>query len=116
MTVNDVVTQLKRENRESTKTDRILGWCATVDNAAALTMRVEGYTPLRFPEDLNRELLITSPHEQAYFYYCCAMMDLSGRQYSDYQNMISVFENEYNAFAKRHIRENRPPYHGGVRI
>lgn len=109
MTINEVIAELAEQNREAAGEKAIAEWCSSLD--AEIFTRVMGgedFTPYVFPDDGDKALLVGAPYDGLYFWYCCAMIDLQKREYSDYANLHSMFNSLYTAFAKAYIRGHRP--------
>jgi len=67
----------------------------------------------RSGEDGERELLVSSPYDDIYFYYACAMIDFSNNEIAEYNNNMALFNEIYSAFTKDYIRNNMPDNSGG---
>ena len=61
-----------------------------------------------YPEDMDKDLLITSPFENLYPLYLEAQIDYHNREYAHYNNSALMFETQYSEYRKAYIREHRP--------
>lgn len=117
MTINEVIAELKARNRETASHEDVAKWCSGVD--ADISRGVMGRrvpVSYAFPGDGDRKLLAGEPWDEMYFWFCCAMIDFNRRQYSDYANMYTMFNNLYSDFASDYLRNNRPARSGGFRL
>lgn len=64
-----------------------------------------GYTE---QTDMQTELLIYPPYDEAYIYYLGAMIDYSNGEIALYNNSMSMFESVYDAFARDYHRTHMP--------
>ncbi len=115
MTINEVLIQLRRENREGALPEQVAVWCGEVDGWIRRKVWGEAATEAyQFPEDGDRELLVEAPWDQVYFYYACAIIDLRKRQYSDYANEMEMYNSLYEDYARHWRRGHRPEGGGDV--
>ncbi len=116
MTINKVIAQIKRRNREMPLDTDICAWCMDVDSTAAEIRQTQPPT-YALPKDGDSELLVTAPFEDVYYHYCCAQHDLDMRQYGDYQNLMDIYSQRQIAWAKHYRRANTPKssaWHSGI--
>lgn len=64
-----------------------------------------------YPEDLERELLVSSPFDKIYAVYLSAMIDFAHGEYNKYQNTIELFNAYYDEFV-RWYADNYAPADG----
>lgn len=58
-------------------------------------------------DDMETELLIYKPFEEAYFYYVAAKIDMRNEEWASYNANMSFFNNRYKDFRAHHRRNNR---------
>ncbi|MGE4354455.1 MAG: hypothetical protein AB7D36_10290, partial [Oscillospiraceae bacterium] len=61
-----------------------------------------------YPADLQTEMLIPHPYDEAYVHYIEAMVDYANEEYDKYQNSYAMFNNLYSDFRKAYRRDNLP--------
>lgn len=54
----------------------------------------------RFPEDLETELLVTSPHDDLYLLWLQAKIDEANGEYDRYQNTMQIYNEHYGNFLR----------------
>ena len=68
-----------------------------------------GYT---IDTDVNTELLIPAPYDEAYLFWMEAKIDYANGEYGKYNNAMAMFNNVFDAFAKYYAGNNTPVSHG----
>ena len=63
--------------------------------------------PYVYPNDMDKELLITDPFESVYALYLETMIDYHNREYGNYNNSASMFETRFADYKKAYIREHQ---------
>lgn len=53
---------------------------------------------VRYPDDMDTELLVTSPHDDIYDLWLYAKIDFENGEYSKYQNDMAMFNEHYDNF------------------
>lgn len=116
MTVNEAIMAADklRPNAYSEK-DKI-GWLSGLDGKIALEVHKRRDVPkYEYPKDSDTELLVKEPHSSMYPLYIVAMIDFYNRDTEAYMNSGSMFNAEYDIFAKWYIRNNMPKDSGGFK-
>ena len=62
----------------------------------------------KYPDALDRELLVGFPHDGIYEQYLCAKIDFANGEYSKYQNSMEMFNANYENFVNWFIRTYSP--------
>lgn len=68
---------------------------------------VDATKPLVYPDDLDKELLISEPFDDVYGLYLESMIDFYNREYGNYNNSAAMFDARYDSYKKAYIREHR---------
>ena len=63
--------------------------------------------PYVYPDDMDKELLITAPFENVYPLYLEAQIDYHNREYANYNNSAMMFEVQFSEYKKAYIRAHR---------
>lgn len=85
-----------------------LRWISELDGMVKLLVfQEDGVITYVYPDDMDRELLIPAPFENAYTLYLESMIDYSNREYGNYNNSIMMFNTRFNEFKRAYIREHR---------
>lgn len=95
-------------------------WLADLDgNIAADIWLVDigdirqlGYT---YPGDMDRDLLVSYPHEGIYDAWLSAMIDYENGEYDKYQNTMQIFKERLSRFSRWFGRTYEPAQGGWVR-
>ncbi len=84
-----------------------LRWISDLDSIVRrLVFQEADAEPYAFPEDMDRELLIPHPFDNAYELYLEAMIDFYNREYGNYNNSVMMFDNRFTEYKKAYIREH----------
>ena len=107
MTPNKVIERVdgKRPNAydEETKLDWISKFDGTVKK---LVMQEDEAVQYSYPEDMDKELLVSAPFEDLYELYVESMIDYYNREYGNYNNSAMMFESQFTEYKKAYIREH----------
>lgn len=95
-------------------------WLAELDGIIAADIflvdikdiRELGYT---YPEDMDRELLVSYPHEGIYDAWLSAMIDQENGEYEKYQNTMQIYNERLSRYARWFGRTYEPAQGGWVR-
>ena len=68
-----------------------------------------GYTD---DTDINTELLVPAPHDEAYLRWLEAQIDYHNGEYDKYSNAIIMFNTEFEAYAAYYNQNHRPMNRG----
>ena len=68
-----------------------------------------GYTD---DTDINTELLVPAPHDEAYLRWLEAQIDYHNGEYDKYSNAIIMFNTEFEAYAAYYNQNHRPVNRG----
>ncbi|MGE4354705.1 MAG: hypothetical protein AB7D36_11555 [Oscillospiraceae bacterium] len=88
----------------------ILDWLSRLDGrvSAELIKPDAPRAAYAYPADLQTELLIPHPYDEAYLHYIEAMADYSNEEYDKYQNSYAMFNNLYSNFRRAYNRTKLP--------
>lgn len=110
MTINKAI-EIALKVRPDTFSDIQKGsWISELDGKIALeTMHKTDFTPYRFPEDSEKELLVKAPYDNIYELYIIAMSDFYSGETASYSASATMFMRAYEEFRKNYIRTHMPP-------
>lgn len=63
---------------------------------------------IKHEEDIDSELLVSSPYDVIYLYYLSAQVDYQNSEIASYNNNIALYNSEYKDFAAFYRRNHRP--------
>ena len=89
---------------DETVKKEIIDQCVGADKVS-----FNGYTT---DTDVNTELLIPAPYDEAYIRWMEAQIDYANGEYGKYNNAMAMFNTVFDAFAKYYARNNTPVSHG----
>lgn len=72
-----------------------------------LVIQDNEFTPYEYPADMDKELLVPPPFDNAYTAYLEAKIDFYNKEYGNYNNSVAMFESSFTEYKKAYIRENR---------
>ena len=85
-----------------------LRWIDELDGMVQrLVIQSDKVKQYSYPEDMDTELLIPHPFEDAYPLFLEAKIDYYNREYGNYNNSVLRFETMFDEYKKAYIREHR---------
>lgn len=91
-------------------------WLAELDGMVARVVMQRNEPPAyEYPRDMERELLIPAPWEGLYERWMEAKIDYHNREYNHYNNVILMFNEQFEEYKKAYIREHMPKSAGNFR-
>lgn len=107
MTPNKAIEKVDSLKPNTYSEEVKLDWINTLDGMVKrLVMQDDNFTPYVYPDDMDKELLIPAPFENAYGLYIEAMIDYYNREYGNYNNSVAMFDGLFTEYKKAYIREN----------
>lgn len=90
-----------------------LRWLAALEGRVAADVFLMDVAQIRelepkFPEGLEREPLVSFPHDDIYDTWLIAKIDEANREYTEYQNSMEYHNEHYSSFVKWFARTYRP--------
>jgi hypothetical protein len=107
MTASKVIERVDKLLPNAYDDETKLTWISEFDGMIKKLVFQEGDgEPYRFPEDMNKELLVPFPYDNLYVHLLEVKIHLYNREYDDYNNLAMVFENRLSEYKKAYIREH----------
>lgn len=108
-TINKVIEQVDSVKLNTFDEEMKFNWLANLDGQICrLVMQAEEPVTYKYPDDMDRELLVGPPFEGIYATYLEAQIDLHNREYDHYNNAAMVYASLLDEYRKWYLRENRP--------
>lgn len=108
MTPNKAIEIIDRLRPNSYSEEDKLRWINELEGMVQrLVIQSDTINQLSYPEDMEKELLISAPYDDCYTLFLEAKIDYYNREYSNYNNSAVVFESQFNEYKKDYIRHNR---------
>lgn len=108
MTPNKVIEIVDKLKPNSYTDEDKLRWINELDGMVQrLVFQSDEIKQYSYPDDMDTELLIPAPYDEAYSFFLQAKIDFYNREYSNYNNSAAMFENTYDEYKKDYIRHNR---------
>ena len=108
MTPNKAIEIVDRLKPNSYSDEDKLRWINELDGMVQrLVIQTDEIKQYSYPEDMNKELLIPAPFDNAYTLYLEAKIDYHNREYGNYNNSTMMFESQFTEYKKWYIRENK---------
>ena len=115
-TINKVIERVDAVKPNAYGEEEKTAWISTLDGMVQrLVMQKDEAVAYRYPDDMDKELLIPFPFEDAYLFYLMAQIDFHNREYDNYNNSTMMFNSAFEDFKKAYIRENMPKQSGNYR-
>ena len=105
MTPSKVIEHVDSIRANAYEEEAKLKWLSDVD--CMVKRMVFGHKkvePYSYPDDMDKELLIVSPFDNAYDFYLESMIDYYNREYGNYNNSAMMFESRFTEYKKAVIR------------
>lgn len=102
-TIREVIARVD-ENKPNAFTEaQKLRWLALLDGKIAGDVMLMHITEMRqfnyqHPGDMDRELLVTYPHDDIYDHWLAAQIDLANGETDKYQNSMAAYNAVYSNF------------------
>ncbi|MBQ3022746.1 MAG: hypothetical protein IJD91_05460 [Clostridia bacterium] len=110
MTINSVIAEAQRLHPDTISDSIKVRWLNELDGKIMReTMHRDDFTPYKFPEDGEKELLVKEPYDNIYTLYIIAMSDFFSGEMESYSASAVLFDTAYTEFRKNYIRRNMPP-------
>lgn len=119
-TFRNVISMVDSRKPNAFTEEQKFQWLAELDGIIAADIflvdikdiRELGYT---YSEDMDRELLVSYPHEGIYDAWLSAMIDQENGEYEKYQNTMQIYNERLSRFARWFGRTYEPAQGGWVR-
>lgn len=110
MTLQQIISRIDDSKINAYSSEQKAKWVNTVNQLAYKAMQLEtDYESLEYPVSADSELLIVSPYDEVYDYYCYAQIDLLNNEISSYNNSVTLYNAAFTEFKKAMIREGHLP-------
>lgn len=112
-TIRDVIARVDEMKPNAFSQAQKLYWLALLDGRVAADVMLMHISDIqqfnyRYPEDLDRELLVSFPHEEIYDYWLQAKIDEANGEDSKYMNTMEAGNAAWNNFVCWFARTYRP--------
>ena len=102
-TIKEILERVDRNKPNAFGVEKKMRWVAELDGKIALQVFLMSYADAvqlqyQYPQDLDREPLVTFPHEDIYDAWLECKIDLQNGETDKYQNAKVVFDALYNDF------------------
>lgn len=119
MKIIEAINQLDSLKHNTYSQDDKVRWLSRVDgmvkrhiidtHEGADKVTFTGYDEIT---DINTELLIPAPYDEAYLRWLEAQIDYANGEYGKYNNSIMMFNASFEDYAKYYARNHMPVSHG----
>lgn len=110
MTLQQCIDRLDSEKINVYSNEQKTKWINTVNQLAHNARQIEtDYESLEYPTSVDKELLIDSPYDEVYDYYCYAQIDLLNNEIASYNNSVTLYNTALIEFKKAMIRKGYLP-------
>lgn len=109
MTANKVIEIIDSLRPNAYNEEMKLRWISELDGIVqrlVIQKDEKDVVQYSYPEDMERELLIPYPFDNAYALYLEAMIDYHNREYPNYNNSVQRFEALFTEYKRSYIREH----------
>lgn len=108
MTINKVIETLGRLKPSAVQDQDIAAWLLQLDGQLFYELQMPENTvrPRTWPEDGDVALCAPAPYDGFYLHYAQAMVEFARREYGEYNNSISLFNEAVWSFRRAWRREH----------
>jgi hypothetical protein len=117
MTVNELIANVDALRPSAYTPAQKTAWLSDVDGKISTEiMGEEAPVTYAWPQDGDRELLVSAPYDRMYGYYIMAMTGYYNSE-TDEENVSSaLFEEAYAEYARQYRRTHRPEAREGFSV
>lgn len=117
MTPNKAIERVNSVSVDVYSDENKLQWISELDGMVRRTVFQETeYEPYKYPEDMDKELLVPAPFDGVYETYIMTKVAFHNQEWKKYNNMAVTFHSTLDDYRKAYIRENRPKSSGNIKI
>lgn len=111
MTLQQCILRIDDSKANAYTNEQKTKWINTVNQIAHNVMqeKEEDYVTIAYPTDTEKELIVKSPYDEVYDYYCYAQIDLLNNDIASYNNSMSLYNAALIEFKKAMIRKGYLP-------
>lgn len=107
MTPNKVIETTDRLKPNSYSEEDKLNWINELEGMVQkLVIQSDNIKTYAYPDDMDKELLVSAPFDGIYALYLEAKIDYYNREYGNYNNSAMAFEAQFGEYKKDYIRNN----------
>lgn len=104
MTASEAIERADSVKPNAFTEEEEFNWLVTLDSKIAMELFLMSpqdmeQIRLKYPEDLNSELLVNYPHDEIYPLYLMARIDEMNGEYNKYANSSAIFNDYYSQFS-----------------
>lgn len=115
-TINQVIERVDAIKPNTYEPEAKAEWLFRLDGRISReVMKVNPPQQYRYPEDGDKELLVPHPYDDIYDYFMGAMIDYYNKEFGEYNNAMTMYNEAFSSYAKLYQRENRPESSGGFK-
>ena len=110
MKISEVIENCKKLKESAFDESVVVGWFSRLDGRVSEEL-IKPETPMTaysYPADLQTQLLIPYPYDEAYIHYVESMVDYSNEEYDKYQNSYAMFNSAFGDYRKQYHRTHTP--------
>ena len=108
MTPNKVIEMVEAVKPNVYSDEMKLSWISELDGIVKRQVIQEvDFTPYKYPDDLDKELLIPAPYDNVYATYVEAKIDYYNKEFGNYNNSVGMFDGMFTEYKKAYIREHQ---------
>lgn len=113
MTPNKAIERVSSVLPDAYSDENKLRWISELDGMVRRLVYQEAETePYKFPEDMDKELLVPPPFDGVYEAYIMSKIDFHNQEWGKYNNTATTFHTLFDDYKKAYIRENMPKSSG----
>lgn len=100
-TLREVITYLDEIKPNAFNDEIKIQWLNEVEGylqTDVMLLDISDIIRYKYPDDLERKLLVSYPHAKVYYIYLMAMVDFANGEYNKYANTIQIYNEFLNEF------------------
>jgi hypothetical protein len=110
MKVGELLAQVNKIKPNAFDDNTLLTWLNRIEamiQTEIMKIESEKVKQYTLPESIEKELILTPPHDQCYELYISAQIDIAQQEYASYQNTMVLFNNAFNEMKKYYIQKKK---------
>lgn len=111
MKVSEAIEQVKKQKPNAYDEEQLLQFLNEIERmvqSEVFKLKADEMVTYDFESNSENELLISMPYDIVYVSYILARVDFINQDYANYNNMIAIFNDQYDEY-KRYYRRNNIP-------
>jgi len=114
MTLATLITKIEKLRPSQFDKDELTDWVNEIESQVVdqIFNKAEGdehvFTPYKYDEDYDRELMLPEQHTDIYLHYLAAKIDYWNSEIERFNNSAAMYQSAWDSYAAEYRRNNMP--------